>query len=50
MKKYCEITIVLSGSTDMVVGEAQKIFDACCEVEPAVFKHVDFEYFDLEVK
>lgn len=50
MRKCCEIVIVLNGSTDIVMGEAQKVFDACCELEPSVFKHVDFDYFDFEVK
>lgn len=48
MRSHCEITIVLNGPIDIVMGEAQKVFDATCEVEPSVFKKVDFDYFNME--
>lgn len=50
MRSHCEITIVLTGPIDIVMGEAQKVFDATCEVEPSVFNVVSFEYFNQEDK
>lgn len=48
MRSHCEISIVLTGPIDIVMGEAQKVFDATCEVEASVFKAVSFEYFNQE--